>query len=166
VSFAGVVDVIQLGGPTASCGSGDNPDPTDVACNVVASSQGEVNTRLIVATDSKVVWADGPNLKMGGLLVDGVRHNWDTIAHSDGNVVSMAVANGVIYFNTSADPPAPDLDVVAKAPMIASPNLDGPGPIRLARKVAGNVPGSLVVTGGTVFWATSACAIQAAPIGD
>jgi hypothetical protein len=170
VNLIGVVDVIQLGGPMAVCTWIDTPDPTtsDFACNRVASSQGELNYNLILNTGSKVIWADGSSLKMGGLVVDGNQHQWDHIAYGDANVVSMAVANGVIYFNTSGagGPPAPDFDVVAKTPMVASTDLDGPAPLRLTRKITSNVPGSLVVVLGAVYWATGDCAIQSVPTGE
>jgi hypothetical protein len=170
VNLVGVVDVIQLGGPMAVCTWLDTPDPTasDASCNRVASSQGDLNYNLILNTGSKVIWADGPSLKMGGLVVDGNQHQWNQIADGPARVVSMADANGVIYFNTSdaGGPPAPDFDVVAKTPMVASADLDGPAPLRLARKITSNAPGSLVVVGPTVYWATSDCGIQSIPAGD
>ena len=167
----GIVDVIQLGGQSAFCSAGDIQDPVslDIDCHRVACCQGSLETRLIVAAASKVIWADGPSLKMGSLAIDAP-YAWDNITGSrDGYVASMAVANGTIYFNTKAwGQSEPDSDVVAKTPMVAKAEtaLDGPPPIRLARRITTNVPGSLVVVGPTVFWATSACEIQSVPSGD
>jgi hypothetical protein len=162
VSDLGIVDVIRLGGPIARCSTADIPDPTnpDVACNRVACCQGSLDG-VLATSASKVVWADGYGLKMGDLVVDGADHPWDHITDADAAVASMVVANGLIYFNTS-DPTTPDFNVVAKSPMTAS----APRPLRLARRITTNVPGSLVVVGNAVFWATSDCGIQAVPAGE
>jgi hypothetical protein len=171
VTFDQLIDVIQLGGQAAFCSTGDTADPVspDIACRRVACCQGELDARQILTTASKVIWADGPLLKMGDIAIDAP-YVWDeiTVTGSGVPVGSMAVANGVIYFNTETGwPEPPDTVVVAKAPMIAMSRNDtnGPPPIRLARGITTNVPGSLVVVGPTVYWATSACEIQSVPAG-
>jgi hypothetical protein len=157
VGFVGVVDVIQLGGPMASCSTADESHGIDIACRRVASSQGELNLNSIAATASKVLWADGPNVKMGSLTLDDSSPSpWSTIAYGPGPIVSLAAAGGSVYFNTS-DPFAPDSNVVARAPMTADA---AASPIRLARKITTNVPGSLAVAGARVYWATTDCGIQ------
>jgi hypothetical protein len=161
VGLVGGVNVIGLGGPTALCWTHDPTGSTvDVDCNRVAMGQGELNTDVIAATAGKVIWADGPNLKMGDLVVGGIPKSWDAVTQADTNVVSFAVSAGSIYFEPS-DPSTPSSGIVAKVAMTANA-LSTP----LVRHVAPNAPGSLAVVGPTVFWATSACEIQSAPTGE
>ena len=162
VSDLGAVNVIGLGGPTALCWTMDaNGDTSlDVNCNRVARGQGELNTAVIVAAGSKVLFADGPDIKMGDLVVDNVPRSWDPVTENESSVGSMVVSAGMIYFDTSGAV-MPEGDVVAKSPMtVNSP------PLRLARNVTTHTFGSLAVSGQKVFWVTSDCAIQSVPTGE
>ena len=114
---------------------------------------------VILASESTVVYMDGPNLDVGGLATatEGGRR---TLATASAALHGMGISSGTIYYD-AWEPSDPMAGTVERVSLTANEFLSAD---RLARGLRG--PGSLAATGPTIFWATSDCEIQSTPTGD
>jgi hypothetical protein len=148
--FTGDVDLVTLvPGEVVNCGVED-PMTGDLIptpdCTRLARSQGELFTDAIFTAPSRVIWADGPNLKSEIPTSGGV---FDIVSMSNDTITGLAGNATMAYF---ADTGA-GTGVIYKSP-VGTDEIA----IRIAR--GQNHPRSLAVGDKKVYWSTADCSIM------
>lgn len=149
----GDVDIITLvDGVVASCGNQDaNGNLVMLNCSRLARSQGELFLEAILAPPGRVIWGDGPNVKVEDATSS--LGTFDSLSTTNSTITGLAMTASAVYF-ADGDSTMRALGVVYKSGMTTNQLL----PTRLAR--GQTHPRSLAVGATKVYWSTDDCTIE------